>query len=65
MTKDGGGKHQTSTSGALHNDTAYGLIEPGKNGNWKVVSRSALTSFMTAVWQAVQGIQARRQRFRG
>jgi CRISPR-associated endonuclease Csn1 len=48
MTKDGGGRHQASTSGALHNDTAYGLIEPGRNGSWKVVSRSALTSFMTA-----------------
>ncbi len=30
------------TSGSLHNDTAYGLIAPGKGGNWKVVSRSAL-----------------------
>lgn len=35
------------TTGALHNDTAYGLVGPGKNGNWKVVSRSALTSFLT------------------
>lgn len=30
------------TTGSLHNDTAYGLIAPGKNGNWKVVSRGAL-----------------------
>ncbi len=35
------------TSGALHNDTAYGLIAPGKQGNWKVVSRAALSSFLT------------------
>jgi CRISPR-associated endonuclease Csn1 len=35
------------TSGSLHNDTAYGLVEPGKNGNWKVVSRSALASLLT------------------
>lgn len=35
------------TTGALHNDTAYGLIEPGKNGTWKVVSRAALASFLT------------------
>ena len=35
------------TTGALHNDTAYGLIEPGKNGTWKVVSRAALSSFLT------------------
>lgn len=34
------------TTGALHNDTAYGLIEPGKNGTWKVVSRAALASFL-------------------
>lgn len=30
------------TTGSLHNDTAYGLIGPGKNGNWRVVSRAAL-----------------------
>ena len=35
------------TTGALHNDTAYGLIEPGKNGTWKVVSRAALQGFLT------------------
>jgi CRISPR-associated endonuclease Csn1 len=39
--------HDGSTSGALHNDTAYGLIAPGKNGNWKVVSRSALAAALT------------------
>jgi CRISPR-associated endonuclease Csn1 len=47
------------TTGALHNDTAYGLIGPGKNGNWTVVSRSALKSFlmpkdMDAALQAVR-----------
>jgi CRISPR-associated endonuclease Csn1 len=36
-----------STSGALHNDTAYGLVAPGKNGNWQVVSRTALATFAT------------------
>ena len=35
------------TSGALHNDTAYGLVGPGKNGNWKVVSRAPLSAFNT------------------
>lgn len=35
------------TSGALHNDTAYGLIKPGRNGTWQVVSRSTLRSFQT------------------
>jgi CRISPR-associated endonuclease Csn1 len=35
------------TTGALHNDTAYGLVAPGKNGNWQVVSRSALSGFLT------------------
>jgi CRISPR-associated endonuclease Csn1 len=35
------------TSGALHNDTAYGLIERNRNGTWKVVSRTALRSFQT------------------
>jgi CRISPR-associated endonuclease Csn1 len=38
---------QGKTTGALHNDTAYGMIEPGKNGTWKVVSRAALGSFLT------------------
>ncbi|HWA91147.1 MAG TPA: type II CRISPR RNA-guided endonuclease Cas9 [Rhizomicrobium sp.] len=38
---------RAQTSGSLHNDTAYGLVEPGKNGNWKVVSRAALASFLT------------------
>lgn len=33
---------KSKTTGSLHNDTAYGLIAPGKGGNWKVVSRSAL-----------------------
>lgn len=33
------------TTGPLHNDTAYGLIEPGKNGTWKVVARAALAGF--------------------
>jgi len=33
---------KSKTTGSLHNDTAYGLIAPGKRGNWKVVSRSAL-----------------------
>jgi CRISPR-associated endonuclease Csn1 len=33
---------KSKTTGALHNDTAYGLIGSGKKGNWKVVSRSAL-----------------------
>lgn len=33
---------KSKTTGPLHNDTAYGLIAPGKGGNWKVVSRSAL-----------------------
>jgi CRISPR-associated endonuclease Csn1 len=35
------------TSGALHNDTAYGLVGPGRNGNWKVVSRAPLAAFST------------------
>ena len=35
------------TTGALHNDTAYGLIGPGKGGNWKVVSCSALSAYAT------------------
>jgi CRISPR-associated endonuclease Csn1 len=35
------------TSGSLHNDTAYGLVEPGKSGNWKVVSRVPLAAFAT------------------
>ena len=35
------------TSGALHNDTAYGLIGKSKNGNWKVVSRAPLSTFNT------------------
>ena len=33
---------KSKTTGSLHNDTAYGLIAPGKGSNWKVVSRSAL-----------------------
>lgn len=41
------GKGYSQTSGALHNDTAYGLVGPGKNGNWTVVSRSTLSSFLT------------------
>src|SRR5690606_28452206 len=43
MTKGNGKAGHTQTSGALHNDTAYGLVGPGKNGNWKVVSRAPLT----------------------
>lgn len=35
------------TSGALHNDTAYGLVGPGKSGNWRVVSRAPLSGFAT------------------
>lgn len=38
---------QGETTGALHNDKAYGLLSPGKNGNWRVVSRTALSSFLT------------------
>lgn len=36
---------QGKTTGALHNDTAYGLVSPGRNGTWTVVSRAALASF--------------------
>lgn len=46
QTKRNGGRH-VSTSGALHNETAYGLVAEGKNGNWQVVSRTALGSFAT------------------
>jgi len=35
------------TTGALHNDTAYGLVTPGKNGTWVVVSRGALAGMLT------------------
>ncbi|MGH6889985.1 MAG: type II CRISPR RNA-guided endonuclease Cas9 [Rhizomicrobium sp.] len=35
---------KSKTTGALHNDTAYGLIGPGKSAKWKVVSRRALKS---------------------
>ncbi len=45
---------QGKTTGSLHNDTAYGFVRdrdgratPGKNGTWKVVSRAALSSFLT------------------
>jgi len=41
------GMGRAQTSGALHNDTAYGLVAPGKNGNWKVVSRAPLSAFNT------------------
>lgn len=41
------GNTKNQTSGALHNDTAYGLIEKRKNGLWAVVSRSALANFST------------------
>jgi CRISPR-associated endonuclease Csn1 len=47
MTKGNGKAGHVQTSGALHNDTAYGLIGPGKDGNWKVVSRAALSAFNT------------------
>lgn len=47
MTKGNGKAGHAQTSGALHNDTAYGLVEPGKNGNWKVVSRAPLAAFNT------------------
>lgn len=33
------------TTGALHNDTAYGIVGPGKNGNMIVVSRIPLSRF--------------------
>lgn len=35
------------TTGALHNDTAYGIVGPGKNGNTVVVSRTPLSRFAT------------------
>jgi len=35
------------TTGALHNDTAYGIVGPGKNGNTIVVSRTPLSRFTT------------------
>ena len=45
---------QGKTTGSLHNDTAYGFVKdrdgniaPGKTGTWKVVSRAALSSFLT------------------
>jgi CRISPR-associated endonuclease Csn1 len=48
MTKGkGNGKGHAQTSGSLHNDTAYGLVGPSKNGNWKVVSRAPLSAFNT------------------
>ena len=47
MTKGNGKAGQGQTSGSLHNDTAYGLVGPGKNGNWKVVSRAPLSGFAT------------------
>lgn len=47
MTKGNGKGINTQTSGSLHNDTAYGLVGPGKNGNWKVVSRAPLSGFIT------------------
>lgn len=47
MTKGNGKVGYAQTSGALHNDTAYGLVGPGKNGNWKVVSRAPLSAFNT------------------
>ena len=47
QTKGNGRAARTQTSGALHNDTAYGLVGPGKNGNWQVVSRAPLSAFRT------------------
>lgn len=41
------GNAGSQTSGALHNDTAYGLVEQKQNGLWTVVSRSALANFGT------------------
>ena len=45
---------QGKTTGSLHNDTAYGFVKdrdgnitPGKGGTWMVVSRAALSSFLT------------------
>lgn len=35
------------TTGALHNDTAYGLVAPATGGRWTVVSRVALASLLT------------------
>lgn len=35
------------TTGPLHNDTAYGIVGPGKNGNTIVVSRTPLSRFAT------------------
>ncbi|MEP0708905.1 type II CRISPR RNA-guided endonuclease Cas9 [Parvibaculum sp.] len=37
--------HKGKTTGALHNDTAYGIVGPGKNGNTIVVSRTPLSRF--------------------
>jgi CRISPR-associated endonuclease Csn1 len=45
--RNGNDRGKAQTSGALHNDTAYGLVERGKNGNWKVVSRAPLSAFNT------------------
>lgn len=38
---------QGKTTGALHNDTAYGIVGPGKNGNTQVVYRVPLARFAT------------------
>jgi len=35
------------TTGALHNDTAYGIVGPGKKGNTQVVYRAPLSKFAT------------------
>ncbi|MDO8423601.1 MAG: type II CRISPR RNA-guided endonuclease Cas9 [Parvibaculum sp.] len=35
------------TTGALHNDTAYGIVGPGKKGNTQVVYRVPLAKFST------------------
>lgn len=35
------------TTGALHNDTAYGIVGPGKKGNTIVVSRTPIARFAT------------------
>jgi CRISPR-associated endonuclease Csn1 len=47
MAKGNGKTGHGQTSGALHNDTAYGLVKLGKNGNWIVVSRAPLSAFNT------------------
>lgn len=47
MAKTKSAKGKSQTSGSLHNDTAYGLIAPGKNGSGNVVWRKSLASLLT------------------